>query len=441
MHIVFSKFIEENQLVRTGEKVLLAVSGGMDSMCMLHLFHQSGYNFQIAHCNFQLRGKHSDEDEALLRDTAKKLKLKLHIKKFNTEEISKKRGTSIQLTARNLRYEYFSEICNKEGLDKIATAHHLNDSIESFFINLNRGTGISGLKGIPLINNNIIRPINAFSKSEIEAFVMHNHIPYREDKSNRENKYLRNWFRNVLLELWKKRNPQFESVMKSNLQLISRQEQLYKKFIRSSLLEVQAQLQEGSIDINKLLKLEDPEIMLFEIFHEYGFSYSDMKQFLQLLKNPHSGKSIQSEQYTLFIDRKKVFLKKNQKESTKEYCIENVDDVKHLPMDLHMEVKKYRSDILDPSPLLFQADMESIEFPLKLRKWQAGDAFIPFGMKGRKKISDYLIDKKIPLVDKENVYVLLSNKKLIWLLGYRADECIRITSNTKEILQIKWNKA
>lgn len=433
----FIQFIKQKHLLLHSEKALLAVSGGIDSMLLLHLFLQSPFVFEVAHCNFKLRGADSDADEEMLVEYCKGAGIKLHVKQFSTQAYANKEGLSIQLAARKLRYEWFAELCIKNELQKIATAHHLNDSIETFFINLNRGTGINGLKGIPIRNKNIIRPLSIFSRKEIAAFVQKNEIPFREDRSNKDSKYLRNWFRNKLFPIWEERNPEFEKLMRSNIHLLSRQANLLTKFLKDHLEPLEYQLRSGSIEIKQILQLPDPEIILYEVFHKYGFSFTDMQQLMGLLQTISPGKKIQTNVYEILIDREKIFFKKIEQPDEREYIIRNSEDVAELPINLTISTKAYTGEKhIDPSPRVFQADLQKVKFPLLLRKWKTGDSFRPMGMRGRKKISDYLIDQKIPLHQKKEIYVLLSDDTIIWLVGFRANESIKLDKKSKKILEI-----
>ena len=434
----FQDFISSKNLIGKEESVLLAISGGVDSMVMLYLFQQSAINFHVAHCNFSLRGKASDADEKLVENYTSENGIPFHHITFNTKEFAGREKISIQLAARKLRYNWFREIMQKENLQKLATAHHLDDNIETFFINLNRGTGLKGLKGISYKENNIIRPLIGFNKEELYAFAKENHIPFREDKSNEDSKYLRNWFRNDLLPLWEIKNPQFKKIMSNNLEILSRQGTLYQEWLEEKIGNLRIEAKSGKISIQSSTSLPDPGLLLFEIFQEYGFTFSDMEQLAETLKNPNSGKKFESDSHRLFIDRDFVFLKEKTYEKPIEFHIENEKDLAKLPLKLQLaSYKKSSLFKISPNEKTFQADADKIRFPLILRKWKKGDHFQPLGMKGIKKVSDFLIDKKIPLAEKDEIYVLVSDGKIIWLIGQRMAESVKIDRRTQEILEIK----
>lgn len=433
----FEDFIATEGLIKKDGTVLLAVSGGVDSMVMLHLFQHSDFDFQVAHCNFSLRGKESEKDEQMLEQYVEERNITFHKIRFNTEKFAKENKLSIQLAARELRYNWFRKIMQEETIGKLATAHHLDDSIETFLINLNRGTGIAGLSGIPFQQENIIRPLIRFSKKEIIDFAHEQQIPFREDQSNKDSKYLRNWFRNQLLPLWESRNPNFRKVMQANLEILSRQSMLLDKLMDQELKIIKEGMAKGKISIANIKELSSPAVMLYNLFHPLGFSFSDLEQLVLLLNKPNSGKKIQSGQYNIHIDRKHVFIHKiEEKAENKEYVIASPNSIDKLPIMLQINcMDRGHLFKIDPSEKVLQADAEKIRFPLKLRKWKDGDIFQPLGMKGRKKISDFLIDIKVPLSAKNEVYVLLSEDEIICLLGYRLSEKVKIDKQTTKIME------
>lgn len=433
----FMAFINSHKMIDKDEKVLLAISGGVDSMVMLHLFKLSGFDVHVAHCNFSLRGIASHADEKLVEKFAFENAIPFHSKTFDTIKLAADQKISIQLAARNARYAWFNEIMEKEKIQKLATAHHLDDNIETFFINLNRGTGIKGLKGIPWMSNNIIRPMILFRKEEIYSYAQQNEILFREDESNKDSKYLRNWFRNKLIPLWQKKNPSFSTNMQENMKIISRQVALYEQWMMNELEDLKSQLKKGQISIISILALSDPAILLFELFHEYGFSFSDMEQLVETLKSHNPGKKFLTAEYCIFIDREFISLKRNSKKDP-EYWINKIEDVQNLPVKLRINTYNKSSRFkLETSENILQVDANKVKFPLHFRKWQKGDSFQPLGMNGKKKISDYLIDEKTPLANKEEIWLLLSSGKIMWIIGKRMDNRFKLDENTTEIMEIK----
>ena len=417
---------------------LLAVSGGVDSMVMLQLFMQSNLQFSVAHCNFSLRGKESDADQELLERYAEQHNLQLFKKRFNTKYVAQEKKISVQLAARQLRYSWFSQLMEEQHFHRLATAHHLDDDIETFFINLNRGTGMQGLSGIPASTDKIIRPLIRFSKEEIYQFAEEQDIPFREDRSNLADNYLRNWLRIKILPLWKKRNPQFQQVMQKSIEIISRQNSLYKNWAAKETTAIRKQVEKGKVNITDITNLPDPALLLFDLLTPFGFSFPDIEQLCHLLQSENTGKQIRSEDYSILIDRQQIFLRKNVSGEQQIFEIENFDDTTHLPFTL--QIQNYvKEDLfqLKQKMNIFQADADKINFPLLLRKWQKGDRFTPIGMKGSKKVSDFLIDEKIPMAEKENTFVLLSAGKIIWIVGKRISEHVKVSSATRQVLEIK----
>lgn len=431
----FNDHIEKEKLCSTEDKVLLAVSGGIDSVVMCELFRHSVIDFAIAHCNFKLRDHESDEDSDFVAKLAEKYKVPFHTVSFNTPVYAKQNKLSIQVAARNLRYEWFEQVRSKEGYSRIATAHHKDDSIETFFINLIRGAGISGLHGILPKQGNIIRPLLFTTKEEIISFAKKNKLKFREDSSNISDKYLRNKIRQSIVPVLKELNPKFDSVLTQNIQHLREVEQIFRKEIQNKQKElIIAKNKEIHLSVKALLQLDPIETYLFELLRPYNFNTAIVREITGSLSKG-SGKQFHSSTHRLIKDRDKLIIQEivNVIQYTKPATIKK--DQKQIEFgELRLSLKKLRAGtIFSHSSLQAALDLDKLSFPLSVRKWKQGDSFQPFGMKGKKKLSDFFIDKKLSLTEKENVWLLLSGDDIVWVIGYRIDDRFKITAETKKI--------
>jgi tRNA(Ile)-lysidine synthase len=433
----FRLFIEEHELCHGGDRMLLAVSGGMDSMAMVDLFHHTNFAYAIAHCNFRLRGEDSDKDEAFVKEIAKNHAVQCYSRSFNTEEIARAEGISIQMAARKLRYEFFEEIASEHGFRHIATAHHLDDQIETFFINLTRGTGIAGLHGIPVEQDKVIRPMMFAYRNEIEAYVKKKGILFREDVSNRSTKYMRNKIRHELIPLFLEMNPAFRSEMTDTMKRLAGTEQIFKQVIELAIREVVTE-DKGRyfLDIKKLKMFSPLEHVLYEIVAMFGFKQHDVPNIIKAMDGI-PGKIFLSQSYQLVVDREKLIIAGlQQQELSFDILID--EDIKEIRKPLHLTFQKRDAkDFIIPEERHRAAlDMDRLHFPLILRKWAKGDAFIPLGMKNRKKLSDFFIDEKISVVDKENTWVITSGDEIAWIIGHRIADPFKITDQTTSVYLI-----
>jgi tRNA(Ile)-lysidine synthase len=439
----FQNHIQKEKLFSSKEKILLTVSGGIDSVLMCELFYLAGLKFGIAHCNFQLRAEESNGDEVFVKSLAKKYNVEFHSIKFDTSSFANKNKLSIQIAARQLRYQWFEEIRKKYNYNYIATAHHQDDSIETFFINLIRGTGISGLHGILPKQGNIIRPMLFTTKNEITSYVKKHKIKYREDSSNASDKYVRNKIRHQIIPLLKELNPSIEKTITNNIQHLRDVEIIYKNDIenkRNKMVKASAKnINETIISIELLKKLNPIATYLFEFLKSFNFNESTVEGIVTAL-DAESGKQFFSDTHRLIKDREfliisiqklevrrqKIEVKKNQREII-------IDGQKlnfsKLPKTLNFKLQTSNS--------FAQIDFDKLEFPLEIRKWQNGDVFHPFGMKGKKKLSNYFIDKKLSINQKDNIWLLTSNGKIVWIIGQRIDERFKVTDATQNIYLVK----
>ena len=436
----FRKYIKENQLATRSDKILLTVSGGVDSMVMLSLFARCGYDIGVAHCNFQLRGRESDEDEVLVADAARELGVECYNKRFATAEEMERTGESMEMAARRLRYDWFAELSEQYGYTVVAIAHQADDSIETFFINLLRGTGLKGLTGISMTRGRIIRPLLFASRKDIADYAVANRINFREDSSNRSTKYLRNKIRLGLVPRIREINPKFTDLMRQNIARLTDAQLFISRSI--NLLRSQIETRDGEmsiIDTEKIDRKYPVEFVIYEMLNTpYGFKGDVVDSLCKALAEQVSGRKFYSKEYVAYLDRGRILLSPIKADDTclvsvassahRAYCGNSVLYMEYLDIDNVQTLSQPENIAL--------IDADKLEYPLTLRRWTEGDTFIPIGMSGHKKVSDYLIDAKISLPEKQRQFVLLSGDKIVWLVGRRLSEEFKITSSTENILKI-----
>jgi tRNA(Ile)-lysidine synthase len=429
----FKNHIDTNFSFLQDKKLLVATSGGMDSMVLVHLFQKLKFNIGLAHCNFQLRNSESDADEKFVNNYAELHKIPCFTIKFDTKNYSEVHKLSIQVAARNLRYNWFNEILVQEKYDYIITAHHADDVAETFMINLSRGTGLEGLTGIPSQNGNIIRPMLLFSRKEIENYASENSLQLREDSSNASDKYLRNKIRHHIIPVFKEINDSFLQSFQNTLEYLNQQQSLvddavllvYEKVV----LEEKEQLK---INISALLQYKNYKAYLYQWLHKYGFTaWNDVYDLLQ----SQTGKRIESENYILLKDRD--FLLLSSKISDFEtIAIHSVTENTNFP--LNFSICNF-SDISNQNKNVIFVEESKLQFPLTIRKWKSGDYFYPAGMQGKKKVSKYFKDEKFTLFQKQQAFILESNDQIVWIIGHRADERFKPENTTQNIIQITYS--
>lgn len=434
MLLKFQNHLNTNLSFLKGKKLLLAVSGGIDSMVLVNLCHQSQLDFAIAHCNFQLRGEESNEDEAFVKSYAAQLQVPIFVERFDTQTFADQQKMSIQVVARNLRYEWFYTLIANHNFDYILTAHHLDDSLETFLINFTRGSGIEGLTGIPQQNDKIVRPLLVFSRNDIEDFAQENTIEWREDSSNATDKYWRNKLRHEVIPVLKALNPSllvsFENTVTHLKQTQSLAEDAVKSLYQSVVTEEE---HHTVIDLKKLQKHDNYKAYLYEWLRPFGFS--DWTAVYDLL-DAQSGKQVLSESHILLKNRGVLLLfPKLAKTNEGVYWI--AKDQSEVKVPLKMSFCNV-GDISNQSSNVIFVDEDMLQFPLTLRRWQEGDVFQPSGMTGKKKLSKFFKDEKFSLLDKANVWLLCSENNIVWIVGKRADERFKVTANTTKILKINY---
>ena len=413
---------------------LIACSGGLDSVVLTHLCFQNKLKFALAHCNFRLRGEQSDADEAFVKQLSENLEVPFHITHFDTLGYVNDKKVSIQMAARTLRYTWFQRILEQHGYSKVLTAHHLDDTLETFLINLSRGTGIKGLSGIPENTSYISRPLLPFSRAHLESYAAKNSLVWREDASNQDAKYLRNKLRLEVIPILKKVHPSFLDNFQRSLSHLAQTADIAESHI--AVIKKQLFFYEDGIYkiiIDELKKLEPLEGYLFALFKEYGFVDS---QAIIALFDAMSGKELKSATHRLLKDRSALYLMQisNEKGSAESYIIdEYLKEIKH---PIHLEFSELNNVHKDNSTKVIYIDKEKLKFPLMLRKWKSGDVFYPLGFNRKKKLSKYFKDEKVPVLLKEKQWLLCSNNAIVWVVGMRADERFKVTAQTKEILRI-----
>lgn len=433
----FSEYIKKEKLFPLTGKILLTVSGGIDSIVMCELFHKAKINFAIAHCNFKLRDKESDQDELFVEHLAEKYAVPFHSVSFDTNTFAKKNKISIQLAARKLRYEWFEFIREQFKYNAIATAHHKNDSIETFLINLIRGTGISGLHGILPKQGKIVRPLLFTDKDQIISFSKTHKLKHREDQSNSSDKYLRNKIRLQIIPALKELNPKIDSVITEDISRLREVEIILKKEINKARKNIiVSKGEELCISISKLKKLDPINTYLYELLRPYNFNASVVKDIIENLEKS-SGKQFFSDTHRLIKDRENLIIVKISDPETDPFIFEIKGKEKEITVgQLKLSLSKINRDSKFKFPKTENSavlDLEKLKFPLSIRKWQQGDTFQPLGMKGKKKLSDFFIDLKLSLTEKENVFILLSDNKIAWIIGYRIDDRFKVTDKTNKI--------
>lgn len=437
MKTAFLKHIQSEFPELQSCKLLIAVSGGIDSMVLLHLCLHLKLDIQVAHCNFHLRGEDSNGDQEFVESYCAKHAIPCFVQEFDTEEYASNKKISIQIAARELRYNWFDNLLDNESLDFVLTAHHLDDAMETFLINFTRGTGIEGLLGIPEKNNKIRRPLLPFTREEIESYVKVEGITWREDRTNAETKYLRNKIRKDVLPILKTLNPGFAQSFQNTLEYLTATSEMAMdaaSLYYNKVVTVNGK--EYHFSIARLKEIPNFRAYLHCWLKPYGFkAWNDIGDLME----GNTGKMIFGIDFVLLKNRDFLILApKSSMESDDTVYYINDLNVEELPIDLlfqEMETLESKGTELNE----IYVDVENLVFPLTLRKWKAGDVFYPIGLKGKKKLSKYFKDEKYSQIEKENTWLLCSKDQIVWVVGARMDERYKITNTTTKIIKIKLN--
>ncbi len=435
----FQQFIKSESLFGPGDQILVAVSGGVDSVVLCRLMHDAGYTFAIAHCNFSLRSAESDDDEKFVAGLAEKYKVPFFATRFNTGEAARNQGLSVQMAARNLRYAWFEKVSSENGYRCVATAHHLNDQVETFFINLLRGTGLAGLHGIIPLQGNVVRPMLFATRDEILDYARHKNLEWREDSSNLSTKYLRNQLRHEVIPSLERIDNNFARNLDSTIRRLRGTETVYRQKIdegRSDLLE---HYKEGyRILISYLQEFLPVETWLFEILRQFDFTEAVTREIAASLDGTET-KVFLSTSHRLLRDHDYLLIQKLGEpagSADPEYIVYQTEQgiVSQLPAPINFRCHEAQGFQLPDDQNLACFDFDKLQFPLVLRHWRKGDRMKPLGMKGSKKLSDLFTDLKLSQSEKKNVWLLCSGKDIVWVAGLRIDEHYRITAATQKIL-------
>ncbi len=444
MTIQFQKHIEQKFPFLKKEKILVAISGGIDSVVLTYLLSKLEYHIALAHCNFKLRGVESDKDEVFVQNLGKQLKIKTFTTSFDTEKEAQKRGISIQMVARELRYQWFEELMKKHSYSYVLTAHQKDDVLETFLLNVIRGTGLSGLVGIPEQNGAIIRPLLPFSREEIKAFAVENQLKWREDQSNASLKYSRNKLRHQVIPVLQEINMGLDKTFERTIKNLKETQSIVEDAVAKVKKEVvQENADSVSISIENLNKLACPKAYLFELLKSFSFTeWDDVAHLLEA----QTGKQVFSKTHRILKNREELLVTPLKSTIEKTYYIEKGQGKIEVPIQMEFEYQQLVFDgktketpfsewLLDVDFMLF--DAEKLMFPLELRKWRKGDYFYPIGMKGKKKISKYFKDEKFSQYEKEQTWLLCSEDAVVWIVGHRMDERFKVTAETRELFKIK----
>ena len=434
----FLNFIHKENLFQSSQRILLAVSGGADSMLMMHFFVNAGYQVGVAHCNFALRGEESDKEEEFVLQTCESRHISCYAKRFSTEEYALQEKISIEMAARDLRYEWFNQLMDQHNYDFLATAHHQDDVIETFVINLSRGSGIKGLSGIQPKSGRIIRPMLFTNHAEIVDYCTRMGIDYRTDSSNLETVYKRNLIRHQVLPLLETVNPAFRKNTLKTINNLHETGLLFQQRISQVKALVFSQNHLGAmIHIEKLLAHSPLRTILFELIRPFGFQADQIDDIIESLSK-ESGRKFYSDHYRLVKDREYLIISPIKETNDQVFYIDEDSNQIHSPIRLTFEKLDCSPGFkFSTHPHIVDLDLDRLTFPLILRHWHDGEYFQPLGMKGLKKVSDFFIDEKYSIPEKENAWILASGDQLVWIVGKRLDDRFKISNHTKKVLHVK----
>lgn len=448
MRLAVEQHLNENLSFLKSKKLLVAISSGIDSVVLTHILYKLKYNISLAHCNFSLRGKESNKDEQFVKELGSKYNLPTYTIQFNTNNYASKKGISTQMAARELRYNFFKNLLEKNQIDYVVTAHQKDDVLETFLINLTRGTGLDGLTGIPEVNENVVRPLLPFIRNEIFIYATKNKLQWREDSTNSSIKYVRNKIRHKVVPFLKELNPSLLDTFTNTLQNLKGSQQIVNDYIEIIKEKTSTIINEDiHYNIAELKKLNNPNVYFYELLKDYGFTeWDDISELL----DAQSGKQVFSKTHRLLKNRDVLILSKLKENTEKElfeiqkdtskikYPIKLKFKTADIPFDTKNHSNKGFGELILDDPNIASLDYDKIEFPLIIRKWEKGDFFYPIGLQGKKKLSKFFKDEKLSLIDKENTWLLCSENDIIWVIGHRLDDRYKVSTYTSKILKIKY---
>lgn len=428
-------YIEKHHLLTPGAKIVVGVSGGADSVALLHLLHSLAYDCIIAHCNFHLRMDESDRDETFVRNMASELKIPYYSIDFETTKYAEAHKVSIEMAARDLRYAWFEELRLKLNAEAILVAHHADDSIETLLMNLVRGTGLRGMTGIPARNGNVVRPLLCCSREEILNYLIKYDLEYVEDSTNASSDYTRNKFRNEVLPLLEKINPSVRQTLYKTVERFEDIEGVFNQAISEITTKIVIKSDKTTkIDVLQLKSLDNYSTVLFEILSPFGFNSTVVENISDCLNND-PGQLFYTTDFTLLHDRDYLIIFRNKENKNQQYTINESDTFLTLPFKMDIQkIQITNNFLISKSKNLIHLDAEKLKFPLTLRHWQEGDSFVPFGMKQRKKLSDYFIDEKFTRFEKDACWLLISDTDIVWVVGHRTDNRFRVNDSTTQVI-------
>ena len=430
----FLEFSEREKLFTGGSRLLIAVSGGIDSMVMAWLFREAGIEYSIAHCNFSLRGDESDGDEEFVAAYARTSSISFFSRRFDTMTYAGTHRISVQMAARELRYDWFRSLIRSEGFDSVAVAHNLNDNVETFLINLSRGTGLHGLTGMSPRTGDIIRPLLFATREEIASYASARGIDFREDRSNAEVKYIRNRIRHKVIPELEKVNPGILAAVADTMKHLSSDSSLVDTYLS----QLSGQLftfsgDSAGVEISSLMALNPLEPHIFGLFRPFGLFPKQTDEVISLLQSG-TGRSVYTATHRLLNDRGRIIISPRISEAPEEYTFNSIDEIRISGLFSALRITEPSDDALPATHLTASLDLDLVAFPVTVRPWKPGDRFMPLGMKQMKKISDFLIDLKVPVTEKEQVLLLLSGSDVMWVMGYRIDDRFRVSEETGKII-------
>lgn len=432
---VVRKYIDQNQLLTKKELVIVGISGGADSAALLHMLVSMGYQCIAAHCNFKLRGEESDRDELFTDNYTHTLQVPLRTIVFETKQYALNNHLSIEMAARELRYAWFEELRKEYNAQAIAVAHHRDDSIETLLINLTRGSGLCGLTGIRPRNGYVVRPLLPLSREDVFSYIDSNKLSYVTDSTNSSDIYTRNFIRLKVLPLLAQINPSIKASLARTADHLGEAEIIFKHVIHEARNKV---IQDNSLSIDALMEFPAPKTILFELLKPYGFTRLVTEDIFSSLEKD-SGKLFYSDSYRLLKDRSFLLIDSLEKHEQQCFTLDNVEGHITVPIELIFSKLVINKDFLIERNLNFAYfDYDKLKFPLTLRHWKEGDWFVPFGMTGRKKLSDYFSNNKFSLFDKEKIWLLCNGEDIIWIVGERPDNRYRIDKSTKKVLKVNF---